>query len=152
MALTACPESFTANIPEIKALIHQHWEKLALNKDKVPLDPQWNNYIARESLGELLFIALRNKGKMVGYAIFLIAPGLHYKTCLTATMDIWNVLPGYEGPKALLTLWNAVEKELKRRGVNRSFVGEKLHKPCGKLYKYLGYEPVEMTYAKWIQD
>jgi hypothetical protein len=87
---------------------------------------------------------------MVGYVILFIAPGLHYKTCLTAIMDIWNVLPEYEKAGPILTLWRAVEKELERRGVNRSFLGEKLHKPCGKLYKALGYEPVEMHYSKWI--
>jgi Acetyltransferase (GNAT) family len=151
MALTAAPESFTACIPELKEIIGQHYEKLALNKDKVPLAPQWEIYIEREQMGEVSFTVLRDRGKMVGYAIFFISPGLHYKTCLTAIMDIWNVLPEYEGPKALLTLWNAVEKELKRRGVNRAFVGEKLHKPCGKLYKWMGYEPVEQTYTKWIQ-
>jgi hypothetical protein len=134
----------------LRGLIHQHWEKLALDKDKVPLDPQWEIYFAREQAGELSFIVLRDQGKMVGYVILFIAPGLHYKTCLTAIMDIWNVLPEYEKAWPVLTLWRAVGMELERRGVNRSFLGEKLHKPCGKLYKALGYEPVEMTYSRWI--
>lgn len=150
--LTAAPESFTACIPELKAVIGQHWEKLALDKDKVPLDPQWHVYVAKEQQGEVCFIAMRDRGALVGYAIFFIAPGLHYRTCLTAIMDIWNVLPDHEGPKALLTLWKAVETELKRRGVDRVFVGEKLHRPCGKLYAYLGYEPVEQTYCKWLGE
>jgi hypothetical protein len=148
--LTAAPESFIGNVPELRGLIHQHWEKLALDKDKVPLDPQWEIYFAREQAGELSFIVLRDQGKMVGYVILFIAPGLHYKTCLTAIMDIWNVLPEYEKAWPVLTLWRAVGMELERRGVNRSFLGEKLHKPCGKLYKALGYEPVEMTYSRWI--
>lgn len=150
--LTAAPESFTECIPELKEIIGEHYEKLALNKDKVPLSPQWWFYIESEKKGEISFIALRSKGKIVGYAIFFIAPGLHYSTCLTANMDIWNIISEYMGPKAIMTLWNAVEAELKRRGVNRVFVGEKLHTPCGKLYKHLGYEPVEQTYTKWIQD
>lgn len=150
--LTAGPESFTQCIPELKQVIHGHWEKLALDKDKVPLDPQWGVYVAREAQGELSFVVLRDQGKMVGYWITFISPGLHYQTCLTAIMDIWNVLPDYERAKPILTLSQAMESELKRRGVNRSFVGEKLHKPCGKLYRAMGYEPVEQTYCKWIQD
>lgn len=148
--ITASVESFTACIPELKAIIGLHWEKLALDKDKVPLDPQWNKYIVQESVGELSFIALRDRGKLVGYWITFISPGLHYKTCLTAIMDIWNVLPDYERAGPILTLSRAMQAELKRRGVHRSLVGEKLHKPCGKLYKALGYKPVEMTYAKWM--
>lgn len=149
--LTAAPESFTANIPEIKQVIGPHWEKLALHRDKVPLAPQWAVYTARESRGEVSFIALRDKGKLVGYWITFIAPGLHYETCLTATMDIWNILPEYERAGPILVLSKAVEKELMRRGVNLSRVGEKLHKPCGKLYRAMGYEPVEMVYHKWVQ-
>ena len=148
--VTAAPESFIATVGELRELVDYHWEKLALDKDKVPLDPQWEVYFAKEDAGELLFVPLRDKGKMVGYWIAFIAPGLHYKTCLTAQMDIWNVLPDYEGPRAVLTLMRAVEREYVRRGVMRSFIGEKLHKPCGKLYKAFGYKPVETYYSKWL--
>lgn len=148
--LTAAPESFIENVGELKTLIHAHWKKLALDKDKVPLDPQWEVYFAREQAGELSFVVLRDAGRMVGYWITFIAPGLHYRTCLTATMDIWNVLPDYERAGPILTLSRAVLRELERRGVNRSFVGEKLHKPCGKLYRAMGYEAIETMYSKWI--
>lgn len=102
--LTAAPESFIANVADLRELIHGHWEKLALDKDKVPLDPQWETYFAREQAGELSFIVLRDHGRMVGYWITFIAPGMHYRTCLTATMDIWNVLPDYEQAGPVLTL------------------------------------------------
>lgn len=150
--LTAAPESFIANVGELRELIGGHWEKLALDKDKVPLDPNWDVYFAREWAGELSFVVLRDAGRMVGYWITFVAPGLHYRTCLTATMDIWNVLPDYERAGPILTLSRAVMRELKRRGVNRSFVGEKLHKPCGRLYRALGYEPIETMYSKWVSD
>jgi hypothetical protein len=142
--LTACLES------EIKPLLMIHWEKLALNKDRVPLDPQYRIYLERDARGEVLFVSLRDAGKMVGYWVGFIAPGLHYQTCLTHTLDIWNLLPDYENGAAALVLMRAVEKEIKRRGVNRSFIGEKLHKPTGRLFKAFGYEAVETYYTKWI--
>lgn len=149
MAVLTCqPESFIRNVAELRELIAGHWEKLALDKDMVPLAPQWEEYFAREEDGRLLFMPLRDRGRMVGYWIAFIAPGLHYKTCLTATMDIWNVLPEYERTRAPLVLMDAVEKEYRRRGVMRSFVGEKLHRPCGKLYRKFGYEPVETYYSR----
>ena len=145
------PESFRANWKELSTLIGQHWEKLALDKDRVPLDPIWNDYFRREEMGELSFIVLRDSGRMVGYWITFVAPGLHYRTCLTAIMDIWNVLPEYESAGPILRLSRAMLKELERRGVDRSIVGEKLHKPCGKLYRAMGYEPIERTYSRMLK-
>lgn len=151
--ITAQVESLTECLDsEIKPLLMLHWNKLALNKDKVPLDPQYETYLIRDARDEVLFISLRDKGKMIGYWVAFIAPGLHYKTCLTHTMDIWNVLPEYEMTMAPLILFRAVEREIKRRGVNRSFIGEKLHRPSGRLFKAFGYEPVETYYSKWIQN
>jgi hypothetical protein len=148
--LTAQVESLTTGADEILPLLSIHYRKLALNQDKVPLDPQYDIYLERDSRGEITYITLRDNGKLVGYWIAFIAPGLHYKTCLTATMDIWNVLKEYEGGVAPLILMRAVEREYKRRGVNRSYVGEKLHKPSGRLFTAFGYHPVETYYSKWI--
>lgn len=149
--ITAQIESFTERLEELMPLLPVHWKKLALNQDTVPLDPQFDIYIQREALGQLLFITLRDAGKMVGYWIAFIAPGLHYKTCLTATMDIWNVLPEYERTRAPLILMNEVEKAYKKRGVMRSFAGEKLVRPCGKIYEKYGYAPVERTFSKMFE-
>ncbi len=150
--LTAQVESFEANYQEMSDLWYQHWRKLALDQDKVPLDPRFEIYIDRERAGELCFLTLRDVGKIVGYWISFVQPGLHYKTCLTAMMDIWNVNPEYEKTMAPLVLMRAVEKEYKRRGVNRSHVGEKLHRPYGRLLKAFGYEPIETYHCKWITE
>jgi hypothetical protein len=148
--ITAQVESFIETLEELKPILPIHWKKLALNQDEVPLDPRYDIYFEREHRGELMFVTIRDLGKLVGYWIAVIAPGLHYKTCLTGTMDIWNVLPEYERTRAPLVLMNAVESEYRRRGVNRAFAGEKLHRPCGKLYLKYGYEPCETYYSKWI--
>lgn len=146
--ITAHVESFTQRLPELKPLLDIHWRKLALNQDTVPLDPQYGVYIAREARGEVCFITVRDAGKLIGYWISFIAPGLHYQTCLTAQMDIWNVLPEYERSRAPVVLMKAVEAEYIRRGVNRAFAGEKLHKPCGRLYEAFGYTAVETHYSR----
>lgn len=150
--ITSHVENFTSIMEEIKPLLSIHWDKLALNKDKVPLDPQYEIYGKREADGQSLCITLRDAGRLVGYWVGFIAPGLHYKTCLTHTLDIWNLLPGYEDGRCALILMRAVEREIKRRGVNRSFIGEKLHRPTGKLFEAFGYVPVETYYSKWISD
>ena len=151
--LTAQIESFVECLGEFKPLFPKHWEELALNKDKVPLDPQYEIYEAREARGELLFVTLRDLGMPVGYFIGFIAPGLHYKTCLTCTMDIFWVHPEYRS-KGLpgVKLFRAVEAELKRRGVQRWFAGSKCHADASALFEFLKFEKVEIYYSKWLGE
>lgn len=150
--ITAQPESISEAIHsgEIMQLLPIHWEKLALDKQEIPLDPQYETYLEKDRQGSVMYMTLRDRGRLVGYWIAFIQPGLHYRTCLTAQMDIWNLLPEYETGSAALILMRAVEREYKRRGVNRSFIGEKLHKPTGRLFKAFGYEPIETYYSKLI--
>ena len=67
-------------------------------------------------------------------------------------MDSRNVLPEYEKGVAPVILMKQVEIEYTRLGVNRSFVGEKLHRPCGKLYQMFGYRPVERHFSRLIVE
>lgn len=149
--LTAQVESLTDRLHELKPLFPMHWEELALNKDKVPLDPQYEVYLRRDEMGEVLFLTVRKDGELIGYFVGFVAPGLHYRTCLTLTMDIFYVVPAHRGRVGVL-LFNAVEKEAKRRGVQRMFMGSKLHKDVSWLFERLGYEPCEMYHTKWIGE
>jgi len=150
--ITAQIESFEERLEEFKPLFPIHWEELALNKDKVPLDPQYDLYIDRERAGELLFVTLRKKGEAVGYFIGFIAPGLHYKTCLTCSMDIFYVHPEHRGSSAGKQLFRFVENELRRRGVDRWFVGSKNHKDASWLFESLEFDLCETYYTKWLGD
>lgn len=148
--ITCHVESFIERLPELKELLPQHWEELALNQDKVPLDPQYDIYFEREKRGELLFVCLREGGELVGYFIGFIAPGLHYRTCLTCTMDIFYVRKDKRTGRAGIKLFKFVQEELKRRGVQRWFVGSKCHADASSLFKYLGFEQVEVYFSKWL--
>lgn len=150
--LTCQVESFTERLEEFRPLFPLHWEELALNKDKVPLDPQYDVYVAREARGELLFVTLRELGTPVGYFIGFIAPGLHYRTCLTCTMDIFYVHPAKRGGRGGVKLFKFVEKELRRRGVDRWFVGSKCHADASWLFEILGFDRVEVYYSKWLGE
>lgn len=151
--ITAQVESFADRLHELKPLLPLHWAELALDKDKVPLDPQYDVYIAREERGEVLFVTLRDAGELVGYFIGFIAPGLHYKTCLTLTMDIFYVVPQHRGKSGGVALFEAVKKEAKRRRVQRWFVGNKEHSKvhAEALFLHLGFEKVETYYSLWLE-
>jgi GNAT superfamily N-acetyltransferase len=149
--ITCAVESFSQSIDELKKVIPMHYEELALNKDKVPLSPQWDIYKRRDAMGEVLFVVMREAGEMIGYFIGFIAPGLHYSTCMTCTMDIFYIRPDKRGSGLPgIRLFKAVEEELKRRGVKRWFVGSKTKADASALFERLKFDRVEVYYSKWI--
>ena len=150
--ITAEVELIRDILPELKPLLHKHYDALSNHKGRFPLDPQYHEYIADEYAGKIFAMVLRREGRIIGYWIATVAPGRHYETCLTSIMDIWFVDPDHMAGKAPLILIKAVERELRRRSVNLWFAGEKLHKPCGRLFEKLGFEKVEATYAKWLEN
>lgn len=150
--ITSQVETLRQTLEELKPLLPRHWEELALNRDKVPLDPQYDVYQQREDRGEVMLITLRDTGRLIGYFVGFVAPGLHYKTCLTLTEDIFYVWPEARGNGGGFVLFKAVEKEAKRRGVQRMFVGSKLHKDASWLFEKLGYEEVERYYSTWLGE
>lgn len=150
--ITCHVESLAEHLEEIKVLLPLHYEELALNKDKVPLSPRYDIYVAREKAGELLFVTVRQAGEMVGYFIGFVAPGLHYSTCLTCVMDIFYVRKDLRKGRTGIRLFQFVRAELKRRGVQRWFVGSKIHADASALFKYLKLEPCETFYTQWLGD
>jgi len=151
--ITAQLESFEAQLEELKVLLPDHYKELAMDQDKVPLSPSYNVYIGHERDGQLLFMTLREEGVMIGYFIGFITPCLHYNTCLACKMDIFFVHPSKRGSMLPgLKLFRAVEKELKRRGVQRWYVGTKLKANASALFKRMGFEPIEVYHSKWLGD
>jgi len=150
--ITCQVEAFPPFLEEVKPLLPAHWDELALNKEKVPLDPQYDEYLRRDAIGQVMAVTVREDGKLCGYFVGFVAPGLHYRTCLTLTMDIFWVHPEHRGAGAGFTLFQTVEAEARRRGVHRMFVGSKLHKDAGWLFGKLGYEEVERYFSIWLGD
>lgn len=159
--ITAQVEPLEERLEELKPLFPLHWRELALNQDEVPLDPQYDIYEARARAGETLLVTLREAGKIIGYFVGFVAPGLHYKTCLTLTMDIFWLHPEFrasdslsriESEMAAEDLFAEVKAEAKRRGVKRMFVGSKMNADASRLFEALGYVECERYYTAWLGD
>ena len=156
--ITAHVERLVDNLEELKPFFQPHWQELALNQDKVPLDPQYEVYLARDRAGQVLNVCLREEGEIVAYFVGFVMPGLHYQTCLTLQMDIFWLHPDYRDGDSLdaverdmvcMQLFEAVKAEGQRRGVQRAFYGSKLHKDSAALFEALGMVEVERYYSAW---
>jgi hypothetical protein len=60
-----CAEPLSERLEELKPMFPAHWAELALNQDKVPLDPQYEIYLERDRQGEVLFVTGRTEGQIV---------------------------------------------------------------------------------------
>lgn len=141
--ITAHVERLVDNLEELKPFFDPHWQELALDQARVPLDPQYEVYLERDRRNEVLCVVLRDGGDIVAYFVGFVAPGLHYRTCLTLQMDIFWLHPDYRAADSLsqveaemvsMQLFDAVEQEGRRRGVQRAFYGSKLHKDAAALF------------------
>lgn len=145
-------------LEELKPLFTPHYEELALNQDKVPLDPQYEVYLEREARGEVLCAVVRESGRIIGYFVGFVAPALHYRTCLTLTQDIFWIHPQYrlgdsleqvEGSLVAEQLFDCVKREALRRGVQRVYFGSKAHHDLSAMFARMGLSEVDVYFSAW---
>lgn len=153
--ITAQVESFAAAVAEIDRLTPLHWNELALFRDRMPLAPQYAEYIQREARGQLFLTTVRRNGEIVAYYIAQVAPGFHYAKTMTAHMDVMYVVPDMKGRGVALPLMRCVERELRRRlGPNGGpwFSGYKTGNPNGmpEFLKLFGFQPADTYVVKWV--
>ncbi len=150
--ITAQVERFEQCLPELASIFPAHWDELALFKDRMPLAPQYREYVRREQAGALFLATVRWDGSIVGYYVAQVQPGFHYERTLTATLDMVYVIPEYRDRGLALPLFRCVEKELKRRGAQVWYSGYKAHNPLGmpQLLGMLGFEAADNYMVKWI--
>lgn len=156
MMITAQVEELTAQaLEEAKPLLPAHYDELSEHKlAGVPLDPQYDLYLARAAAGQVLYVTLREGGNLIGYLVSFVAPGMHYKTCLTATGDIFFVYPtrrGLEGGKTLFSAWL---KECRRRGIRLAQIGMKSRhaKYVRPILEGLGFAETEVTFWQFLEE
>src|SRR5690348_11565534 len=109
--ITAQLETLGDCLEEMKILFPLHWDEIAIFKDKMPLEPQYEIYFRREAAGELVMPILRCDGKIIGYWPTFVAPGLHYGSTLTATTDILYVHPDHRGNGSGKLLFDCLKAE-----------------------------------------
>ena len=88
-------QEFLATVKDdIRPLIQKHWEDIALNKDKIKLNPDWDAYHDLEQKGMLKAFTAREGDKLVGYFVVVVQRNLHYKDHLFASTSSASVSVG----------------------------------------------------------
>lgn len=143
-------ESYTNIKDDIKPLIKKHWEQIAVNKDKIKLNPDWDEYQRLYFAGILKIYTARDDGELVGYFLVAVAPHLHYKDHLFANNDIIYVKPDKRAGMTGFKLIKFAEMKLIEMGVSVININTKVHAPFDILMDRMGYNLNERLYSKYI--
>lgn len=153
-------ERFGLIAREFPNLFQKHWREIALNQDKIPLDPDWNRYFDYDLLGILQVLTARANGVIVGYIFVFVHPHLHYASTIWAQTDIFWLDPAYRfsGQGLMPTgykLFRLMEQRLREMGVRVAYVNMKLHFEAArgtlrKMLLRLGYNPTEEIFSKFL--
>ena len=134
---------------EMEALFPVHYEELCVTKD-FPLAPDYDAYKRLAENGMLRVVTVRADAELIGYAVFIVQPHLHYRTCLTAFEDIYYLKKEYRLGRVGIRLFKYAEDVLKRIGVNRIIMHTKVHQDNSRLFEYLGYKNTDKLFTKLI--
>jgi len=145
-------ERFEKVMPELPPLFYEHWCEVALDKDRIALDPAFERYVAMDRLGVLATYTLRRDKTLKGYFIAEVVPHLHYRQSLQAIQDIYYIHPNCRQGLIAQRFFRFVMADLKRRGVQKLQIMRKLHLDprIGDLWLRLGFRPDEVWYSKLL--
>jgi len=143
-------ETFDQVIDEIKPLLEDHWEEIALHKDTIKLNPDYARYEQMFKSGQMRIVTARDDGKLVGYCILLLYHHIHYKDQFMAMDDIFFIAKDYRKGLTGVKLFIKTEEIMKQYGVKKLSMNVKVHQDVGPIFERLGYKETERMFTKMI--
>jgi GNAT superfamily N-acetyltransferase len=143
-------ETYGQVIDEIKPLLEDHWEEIALHKDTIKLNPDYDRYEKMFKSGQMRIVTARDDGKLVGYCILMLYHHIHYKDQFMAMDDIFFIAKDYRKGLTGVKLFIKTEEIMKQYGVKKLSMNVKVHQDVGPIFERLGYKETERMFTKMI--
>ena len=135
---------------EFMPLLFDHYDEIAHDKS-VEMDIDWAAYFNVHKAGMLKIFTCRDaQDYLVGYAIFIVSPNLHYKKTIYAAQDIFFVKKEHRNSGIGFAIIRESEVLLKKMGVDVVHHHVKIKHDFSSLLEKEGYEFVEKVYTKRI--
>lgn len=136
---------------DIEPLIKQHYDEIALNKDVIKLNPDWEGYARLDRVNALRVYTARKDGKLMGYFVVIVSKSLHYRDHLFANNDlIFLAKSARRGLTGIKLIKFAIES-LEAEGISKLHVNTKAHQPFDAILERLGFEEIERVYSLMLR-
>lgn len=150
--ITYQEESFKDCFDDMLPLLVEHWEEVAIYKDKVRLEIDQERYQMMDDLGLLHIVTARDDGVLIGYYVSFLNRHLHYSKTLYALNDVLFLDIPYRKQGVAKEMFKYAEDRLKERGVDVIVIHMKTDHPFKSLCTGLGFDKVEYNYSKYIGE
>lgn len=149
--ITYQTEAYHEVIEDLKEILPQHYEEVALYRDKIDLNPDYDFYEdGYYEANSIHFFTARDNGKLVGYVVTMIYPNPHYKDHIYAVNDLLYVLPEYRHTEVAVQMLKQFEQEMKDLGVSVMTMHMKTYKTFEALMDSLEFDKSEYLFTKYI--
>ena len=136
---------------EIEPLLEQHWKEIALNKDKIALNPDWRAYADLDSINALRIYTVRKDEKLMGYFVVIVSRSLHYRDHLFANNDVIFLTKGARKGLTGVKLIKFAIESLAKEGITKLHINTKAHQPFDAILERLGFEEIERVHSLMLR-
>tara|TARA_B110000093_G_scaffold142590_1_gene153723 strand:+ start:8394 stop:8852 length:459 start_codon:yes stop_codon:yes gene_type:complete len=136
---------------DILSLLDLHYNEIALNQDRIKLNPDWDVYNELEQQGKLKIFTARDTDTLVGYFVVVVGVNMHYKDHTFACNDIIYLHKEYRKGFAGIKLIKFAKKCLTEDGVSVLAINTKVHQPFDRVLERLGFNLIERVYSSYLQ-
>jgi GNAT superfamily N-acetyltransferase len=145
-------ERYKDCIEELKPLLDMHYEEIAMYREHIEFDPDYDLYEKIDENGGLHMVVVRDEGRIIGYYVSFIHPNPHYKNDLFSVNDILFIHPDYRGRTVAFRMLKFTEEKLKEMGVSVMTLHMKVDFPFEELCIAFGMDKAEYLYTKYLGD
>ena len=135
---------------EIQPLLEAHWKEIACNKDKIKMNPDWDQYALVEEQGHLGIYTARLEGALVGYFVVIATTHMHYKDHIFAVNDVIFLAKEHRKGSLGKRLIEYAQEDLRDKGVSVLAINTKVHQPFDGLMEHMGFSLQERLYSKCL--
>jgi GNAT superfamily N-acetyltransferase len=150
MIATFQREAWSKCEAEIQAMVKDHWSEIALDRDRIKLDIDYELYRKADIDGRLFLFTVRERGALIGYYVAFVYPHPHYRSTLFSLMDSYFILPRYRKGPVGIDLFRKMEDAMRTLGVQSMIATTKLHHNVAPIFERLEWRQVGLTFQKYI--
>jgi hypothetical protein len=143
----------TGRIDEMWALLKQHWQEIARNKEVMVLKPDRARYEQLEQQGALVCLAaIDPDGDIVGYSVSFIGPHIHYADLIVCNNDVLFLREDLRPSSIGLRLLKETEHLAKNKGARLMLWHAKENTPLATIMPRMGYGVQDIIFSKQLEN